>query len=70
MKVEKIDLVFLVGGYGTRIKKYLKGKPKPILKFKNYVFLDLLIRNFCRFDINKIYILAGYKGDMIKKKIP
>ena len=68
MKAEKIDLVFLVGGYGTRIKKYLKGKPKPILKFKNYIFLDLLIRNFCRYDINKIYILAGYKGNVIKKK--
>ena len=68
MKAEKIDLVFLVGGYGTRIKKYLNGKPKPILKFNNYVFFDLLIRNFCRYDINKIYILAGYKGNLIKKK--
>lgn len=68
MKAEKIDLVFLVGGYGTRIKKYLNGKPKPILKFKNYVFFDLLIRNFCRYDINKIYILAGYRGNLIKKK--
>jgi len=65
---QKTDLVFLVGGFGTRIKKYLKGKPKPILTFKNYVFLDLLIRNFCRYDVNKIYILAGYKGHLIKKK--
>ncbi len=68
MKNKKIDIVILVGGFGTRIKKYLKGKPKPIAKIRKYIFLDLLIRNFCRYDINKVYILAGYKGEMIKKK--
>ena len=68
LKKKKIDLVFLVGGYGSRIKKYLKGKPKPFLSFNNYIFLDLLIRNFCKYNINKIFILAGYKGHIIKKK--
>ena len=69
VKNKKIDIVILVGGFGTRIKKYLKGKPKPIAKIRKYIFLDLLIRNFCRYDINKVYILAGYKGEMIKKNI-
>lgn len=30
----KIDAVFLAGGKGTRIKKILKGRPKPIINIK------------------------------------
>ena len=65
---KKIDLVILAGGFGTRIKKYLKGKPKPMIKFDKFNFLDLLIRKICTYDINKVFILAGYKGEKIKKK--
>tara|TARA_B100000963_G_C22626601_1_gene672698 strand:+ start:1753 stop:2940 length:1188 start_codon:yes stop_codon:yes gene_type:complete len=65
---KKIDLVILAGGFGTRIKKYLKGKPKPMIKFDKFNFLDLLIRKICTYDINKVYILAGYKGQKIKRK--
>ena len=65
---KKIDLVILAGGFGTRIKKYLKGKPKPMIKFDRFDFLDLLIRKICDYDINKVFILAGYKGEKIKKK--
>ena len=65
---KKIDLVILAGGFGTRIKKYLNGKPKPMIKFDRFNFLDLLIRKICTYDINKVFILAGYKGEKIKKK--
>ena len=65
---KKIDLVILAGGFGTRIKKYLNGKPKPMIKFDRFDFLDLLIRKICTYDINKVFILAGYKGEKIKKK--
>ena len=33
----KIDAVFLAGGKGTRIKKILKGKPKPIINIKKKI---------------------------------
>ncbi len=65
---KKIDLVILAGGFGTRIRKYLNGKPKPMIKFDKFDFLDLLIRKICTYDINKVFILAGYKGEKIKKK--
>ena len=62
------DAVILAGGKGERIKKYLKGKPKPLAKIKNYIFLDLLIKKICKYNIGKLYILAGYKGTLIKKR--
>ena len=63
----KIDAVFLAGGKGTRIKKILKGKPKPIIKINNKKFLEILITKISKYNLNKIYILAGHKGDQIYK---
>ena len=61
-KFQKTDLVILAGGYGSRIKKYLKDKPKPLLKFQNKPFLDLILNHYSKFPFEKIFILAGYKA--------
>ena len=65
---KKLDLVILVGGKGTRIKKYLKGLPKPMLKFNNKFFLNYIINFASKYNINKIYLLTGYKSEIIYKK--
>ena len=62
------DIVILAGGKGSRIKKYLQKKPKPLIKINNFIFLDLLIKKICKYNFNKLYILAGYRGAQIKKK--
>ncbi|MDA9722886.1 HAD-IIIA family hydrolase [Candidatus Pelagibacter sp.] len=65
---KSFDAVILAGGKGTRIKKFLKDKPKPLAKIGGYYFLDLLLNNIAKFNLNKIYILAGYKGSHIYKR--
>ena len=64
--MKKYDVVILAGGKGTRIKKYLNDIPKPLVKINNLYFLDYLINNISKYYINKIYILAGFKGEKIK----
>jgi D,D-heptose 1,7-bisphosphate phosphatase len=64
----KLDLVILAGGKGTRIKKYLNGLPKPMLKFNNKHFLNYIINLTTKYNFNIIYILTGYKSDIIYKK--
>tara|TARA_B100001121_G_scaffold122492_1_gene107371 strand:- start:110 stop:1294 length:1185 start_codon:yes stop_codon:yes gene_type:complete len=66
--LNKTDIVILAGGKGSRIKKYLQKKPKPLIKINNFIFLDLLIKKICKYNFNKLYILAGYRGAQIKKK--
>ena len=66
--MNKTDIVILAGGKGSRIKKYLNKKPKPLVKINNFSFLDLLIKKICKYNFNKLYILAGYRGHQIKKK--
>ncbi len=66
-KNNKIDLVILAGGQGTRIKKFLKGIPKPLYKFNNVPFLQLLINHYAKYPFENIYIMCGYKADKIYK---
>ena len=63
-----MDLVILAGGKGSRIKHMNPYLPKPMIKFNKVSFLQLLINHYSKFDIENIYILAGYKGQIIKKK--
>ena len=48
---KKIDLVILAGGKGTRIKKFLNNIPKPLYKFDNISFLQLLLNNYCKYPL-------------------
>ncbi len=66
--MKKIDLVILAGGKGSRIKNFLVGKPKPMLKFNNKYFLSYIIQFFGKYNFNNIYILTGYRYQIIFQK--
>lgn len=63
-----MDIVILAGGKGSRVKEMNPYLPKPMIKFNGINFLQILINHYSKFDIENIYILAGYKGKIIKKK--
>lgn len=65
--MKHLDLVILAGGLGSRIKHITKNKPKPLVKFGKKSFLRNLVNYFAKYNFNKIYLIAGYKGDLIKK---
>jgi D,D-heptose 1,7-bisphosphate phosphatase len=65
--MKNLDLVILAGGKGTRIKKYLNKKPKPMVRLNKIYFLQYLINIFSKYPLNKIFILVGYKSDIIFK---
>ena len=64
----KPSLVILCGGKGRRLEKLTKLLPKPLLKIGKNSFLEILIQYYQKFDFDKIYLLAGYKGKKIKEK--
>ena len=63
-----MDLVILAGGKGSRIEHLNKNRPKPMVKIRDKIFLELLIGHYAKFNFENIFILAGYKGQIIKKK--
>jgi|TARA_B100001093_G_scaffold419026_1_gene410462 D,D-heptose 1,7-bisphosphate phosphatase len=64
----KIDLVILAGGKGSRIKKFLGNYPKPMLKFNEKHFLQYLLNNVSKYNFKKIIILCGYRYEIFFKK--
>ena len=69
-----IDVAILVGGKGSRLGKITKSTPKPLLRINNIRFLDLIITNLLKYNLNNIYLLCSYKKKFFfklyhKKKI-
>ena len=66
--MKNLSLAILAGGKGSRIKKFTNKYPKPMVKVNNIHFLQYLINIYTKYPIDKIYILTGYKSDIIFKK--
>ena len=66
--MHKVDLVILAGGKGTRIKHLLGSQPKPMAQFNEKFFIEYIIQNLSKYNFENIYILTGYKSEIIFKK--
>ena len=66
MKVK--DIVILVGGRGSRINKFTKKIPKPLIKIGSKSFLDQLICKIIKYNFKKIYLLCSYKKNIFFNK--
>jgi len=64
---KNVDLIILCGGKGSRLGPLTKKTPKPLIKIGTKPFLFYLIKYYQRYNFKKIYLLAGYKGNQIKK---
>lgn len=62
------NIVILCGGKGSRLGDITKYTPKPLLKFHNIEFIQYLINFFSKLGVPRIFLLAGYKGNLFKKK--
>lgn len=61
--------VILVGGRGTRLGELAHATPKPLMPIAGNVrFLDLILKNYARFGIDDIILLAGHLGEQIKAR--
>jgi D,D-heptose 1,7-bisphosphate phosphatase len=64
----KIDLVILAGGKGTRIKNLLGKYPKPMLKFNSKHFIQYILNITSKYSFRRIIILCGYRYKIFFKK--
>lgn len=63
----KIDVVLLCGGLGTRLKKVVHDRPKPMAEINDRPFLDILIDYVSNYGFKRFILCTGYKGDVIRK---
>ena len=62
-------LIICAAGRGTRLKNYIKNKPKCLITLNKVTILENLLNIFQLKKINKILILVGFNKKMIIQKI-
>ena len=61
-----IKVVILAGGYGTRLGKLTKLKPKPMVDVCGKPILEHIINIYKKYDFNNFVICTGYKSEVIR----
>ena len=61
-----IKVVILAGGYGTRLGKLTKLKPKPMVDVCGKPILEHIINIYRKHDFTNFVICAGYKSEVIR----
>ena len=62
-----MKVVFLAGGFGTRLSEYTKTVPKPMIRIRDKPMLLHIMKLYAKYGFKDFYIALGYKGEIIKK---
>ena len=65
-KKNKIEIIIMAGGLGTRLKPYTNILPKPLLPFRNKTIIENVINKFTNYGLDKFIISVNYKNILIK----
>ena len=60
--------VILCGGIGSRLGNITKKTPKPLIEIGKKPFLDYLIDNLIKYEVERILLLCSYKSNKFFKK--
>jgi D,D-heptose 1,7-bisphosphate phosphatase len=63
----KYNAAILCGGYGSRLLRYTKKIPKPLLLVSGKPFLYYLIKNIQRYGLINILLFTHYKSNLFYK---
>ncbi len=64
--LNKLKVVILAGGKGTRISEYTKAIPKPMIKILGKPIITRIMDHYARYGYKKFYIATGYKSKIIE----
>lgn len=65
--MEKMKVVLLCGGEGTRLREETEYKPKPMVTIGGMPILWHIMKYYSSFGFNEFILCLGYKGEMIKE---
>ena len=64
-----LSVIILCGGAGQRLRPLTEKVPKPLIKIKNKTIIEYIINHFLKYKIDNIFIVTGYKHQLLKKFI-
>lgn len=64
--LQKIAVIVMAGGKGTRLYPYTKILPKPLIPVGDIPILERILNRFCEYGVKEFYLTVNYKKEMIK----
>ena len=64
-----MNCIILAAGFGSRLKELTKNKPKALIEINGKILLDTQIESALSIGVENIYIITGYKSNLIEKHI-
>jgi len=64
---ERIPVVILCGGAGTRLAEQTELRPKPMVEIGGRPIVWHIMKHYSSYGFNEFVLLLGYKGDQIKR---
>lgn len=65
--MDKIKVVILCGGAGTRLREQTEFIPKPLVRIGERPILWHIMKTFAHYGFKDFILCLGYKGEMIKQ---
>ncbi len=65
-KLDKIQVVIMAGGMGTRLHPYTKILPKPLIPIGGIPIIERIINAFADFGAEDFYVTVNFKKGMIR----
>lgn len=62
-----MKVIFLAGGFGTRLSEYTETIPKPMVTVGGRPILWHIMRTYSHFGHKDFYVALGYKAELIKE---
>ncbi|HEY3885174.1 MAG TPA: glucose-1-phosphate cytidylyltransferase [Vicinamibacterales bacterium] len=67
MPEERIPVVILCGGSGTRLAEQTEVRPKPLVEIGGRPILWHIMKHYSRYGFHEFVLALGYKGEQIKR---
>jgi len=64
---DRIPVVILCGGMGTRLAEQTEIRPKPLVEIGGRPILWHIMKHYSRYGFNEFVLALGYKGEQIKR---
>lgn len=64
---DKIPVVILCGGMGTRLAEQTEIRPKPLVEIGGRPILWHIMKHYSRYGFSEFVLALGYKGELIKR---
>lgn len=65
--MDKMKVVILAGGLGTRLAEETEIKPKPMIEIGGRPILWHIMKHYAHYGFKEFFLALGYKGEVIKR---